>query len=69
MANYCRAVTKSLRGTRSILQTHEKVFNSVRTKYILYTDQKENKIFLIYEEIQMGAVAKSYMTSGLLIYD
>jgi hypothetical protein len=22
-----------------------------------YTDKKENKIFLIYEEIQMGAVA------------
>jgi hypothetical protein len=24
-----------------------------------YTDKKENKIFLIYEEIQKGAVAKS----------
>jgi hypothetical protein len=33
------------------------------------TDQKENKIFLIYKEIQKGAVAKSYMTNGLLIYD
>jgi hypothetical protein len=32
------------------------------------TDKKENKIFLIYEEIQNGAVAKSYMTNGLLIY-
>jgi hypothetical protein len=28
---------------------------------------KENKIFLIHEEIQNGAVAKSYMTNGLLI--
>jgi hypothetical protein len=34
----------------------------------LYTDKKENKIFLIYKEIQKEAVAKSYMTNGLLIY-
>jgi hypothetical protein len=33
----------------------------------LYTDKKENKIFLIYKEIQNGAVAKSYMTNGLII--
>jgi hypothetical protein len=33
-----------------------------------HTDKKENKIFLIYKEIQSGAVAKSYMTNGLLIY-
>ncbi len=34
-----------------------------------YTDKKENKIFLLYKEIQKGAVAKSYMTNGLLIYE
>ncbi len=34
----------------------------------LYTDKKESKIFLIYKEIQNGAVAKSYMTNGLLRY-
>jgi hypothetical protein len=34
----------------------------------MYTDKKENKIFLIYKEIQNGAVAKSYMTNGLLKY-
>jgi hypothetical protein len=33
----------------------------------VYTDKKENPIFLIYKEIQNGAVAKSYMTNGLLI--
>jgi hypothetical protein len=33
-----------------------------------HTDKKENQIFLIYKEIQNGAVAKSYMTNGLLIY-
>jgi hypothetical protein len=31
------------------------------------TDKKENKIFLMYEEIQNRAVAMSYMTNGLLI--
>ncbi len=30
--------------------------------------KKTIKIFLIYKEIQNGAVAKSYMTNGLLIY-
>jgi hypothetical protein len=33
-----------------------------------YTDKKENQIFLIYEEILNGVVAKSYMTKGLLKY-
>ncbi len=32
-----------------------------------HTDKKENKISLIYKEIQMGAVAKSYMRKGFLI--
>jgi hypothetical protein len=27
----------------------------------VYTDKKENKIFLIYKEIQSGAIAKLYM--------
>jgi hypothetical protein len=30
--------------------------------------KKENQIFFIYKEIQSGAVAKSYMTNGLLMY-
>jgi hypothetical protein len=33
-----------------------------------YTDKKENQIFLIYREIQSGAVAKSYR-KGFLIYE
>jgi hypothetical protein len=36
---------------------------------IRYTDKKENQIFLIYREIQSGAVAKSYMRKGFLIYE
>jgi hypothetical protein len=34
-----------------------------------YTDKKEKKSFLIYKEILKGAIAKSYMTNGHLIYD
>jgi hypothetical protein len=34
----------------------------------LYTDKKENKIFL-FKEIQMGSGAKSYMRNGILIYE
>jgi hypothetical protein len=34
-----------------------------------YTDKKEKKIFPIYKEIQSGAVAKSYMRKGFLIYE
>ncbi len=30
------------------------------------TDEKENEIFLIYKEIQMGSGAKSFMRKGLL---
>jgi hypothetical protein len=33
------------------------------------TDKKEKKFFLIYKEIQSGAVAKSYMGKGFLIYE
>jgi hypothetical protein len=33
-----------------------------------HTDKKENSIFLVYKEIQTAAVAKSYMTNGLLKY-
>jgi hypothetical protein len=30
-------------------------------KVLSYTDKKENKIFLIYKEIEMGSGAKSYI--------
>jgi hypothetical protein len=37
----------------------------------MYTDKKEKKIFLIYKEIQSGAVANIslYMRRPLVIYD
>jgi hypothetical protein len=34
----------------------------------VYTDKKENLIFLIYRETQSGAFAKTYVTNGLLKY-
>jgi hypothetical protein len=34
-----------------------------------YTDKNKNKIFHVYCEIQSGAVAKSYMRKGFLIYE
>jgi hypothetical protein len=34
----------------------------------IFPNKKENQILLIYKEIQNGALAKSYMTNGLLIY-
>ncbi len=43
----------------------------LRQNYMaVYTDKKENQIFLIHRKIQNGAVAKPYtcMTNGLLIY-
>ncbi len=33
-----------------------------------HTDKKENKILLIYKEIQMESGTKSYMKKGFLIY-
>jgi hypothetical protein len=33
------------------------------------TDKKENKIFLMYKEIQMGSGAKSYLRKGFLIFE
>jgi hypothetical protein len=35
----------------------------------MYTDKKEKKIFLIYKEIKMGVVTKSYKRKGFLIYE
>ncbi len=41
--------------------------NVTRVDIRLYTDKKEYGIFLIYKEIQMGSVAKSFMKKGFLI--
>jgi hypothetical protein len=37
-------------------------------KFAYNTGKRENQIFLIYKEIQSGAVAKSFMRKGFLIY-
>jgi hypothetical protein len=36
---------------------------------VRYIDQKENEIFLIYKEIQMGSVARSYMRKSFLTFE
>jgi hypothetical protein len=41
----------------------------LRQSIVRYTDKKETKIFLIYKEMQNGAVAKSYMVKGFLMYE
>jgi hypothetical protein len=42
----------------------------VKLGVVLHTDKKENQIFVIFKEIQNGAVANSYMRKGfLLIYE
>jgi hypothetical protein len=38
-------------------------------RYSCCTDKKHYKIFLIYNEIQMGADEESYMMKGFLIYE
>ncbi len=43
------------------------MYNIRRQKGTVCTDKKENQIFLVYSDIQNRAVAKSYMTNGLLI--
>jgi hypothetical protein len=36
---------------------------------LMYTDKKENKIFLIYYEIEMGSGAMSYLRRSFPIYE
>ncbi len=42
---------------------------SLHCSYSEYTDKKENKIFLVCKEIQMGPGAKSSMRKGVLMYE
>ncbi len=54
--------------SRKLLTDYLKSLGKRLVLFSTYTDKKENQIFLIYKEIHNGAVAKSYMTNGLLIY-
>ncbi len=56
-----------LKEGSSLTEAEIKEHVKVTPNPICYTDRKENKIFLIYKEIQKGAVAKSCMTNFLLI--
>jgi hypothetical protein len=57
----------SYRGT--VIDAKRLTFPNVKSNCSLRTDKKENQIFLIHKEIQSGAIAKSYMRKGFLIYE
>ncbi len=59
---------QEMAARRSSLRDIRRI-GKVSSDYSTYTDKKENKIFPIYREIQMGSGAKSYMTKGFLIYE
>jgi hypothetical protein len=42
--------------------------NNIKVNIAAFNDKKENQIFLVYKEIQNGAVEKSYLTNDLLIF-
>ncbi len=60
---YKRSTSSSLFDMKCSLILVENVPFSP-TWIIYYTDKKENQIFLIYKEIQSGAVATSYMKTA-----
>ncbi len=55
--------------TENGIELFQSVFRFKGFTMNAYTDKKENKIFLIYREIQIGAVAKSHMRKGFLIFE
>ncbi len=57
---------KAVLGEQCVAQRPHSAFPQTSSKY---TDKKEKEIFLIYKEIQMGSVAKSYMRNGFLIFE
>jgi hypothetical protein len=55
--------------TKRIVAFNAGPFRPLAERNYIYTDKKENQIFLICKEIQNGAVAKSYMKKGFPIYE
>ncbi len=48
----------------------KKLLGKANQKIVInFIDKKENEVFLIDKEIQMGSVAKSFMRKGFLIYE
>jgi hypothetical protein len=60
-------------GTGELTRSSTSPFSSFSGKEELFLNttltKKENLIFLIYKEIQMGSGAMSYIRKGLLIYE
>jgi hypothetical protein len=70
LCQLCRTVPLKRRAESPASRQHaaSPAFNRITQVKTPDTDKKENQIFLKFREIQNGAVAKSYMTNGLLIY-
>ncbi len=63
-----RANLPNVKNILSNLDSSDKSGNN-RPRERQNTDNKENKIFLIYKKIQMGSGAKSYVRKGFLVYE
>jgi hypothetical protein len=60
--------TSSLKTLKLCPETYTKLYVN-EFGFTRHTDKKENQIFLIYREIQSGAVAKSYIRKYFPIYE
>jgi len=65
----CTAMEATKSKPYKLLWTGAAQLPGTSTPSGVYTDKKENQIFLKYKEIRNGAVAKSYMRKSFLIYD
>jgi hypothetical protein len=62
------ALRESLNTCASIIYVEHRCQYIKGHRAAIRNDKKEKKIFLIYREIQSGAVSKSYKRKGFLLY-
>ncbi len=62
---FISALVHRVHSFRSILTQND----VISLAFQLLIDKKENESFLVYKEIQIWSVAKSYMRKGFLIYE
>jgi hypothetical protein len=63
-----RAMTCKEEEMRKALEVERDLRQELLRQVSSSTDKKEKKIFLIYKKIQNGAVAKSFIRKGVLLY-
>ncbi len=71
-----RQNSKLLKNPASLISQYADVLKNHHKDSLLFFQskgrtlyKKENEIFLIFKEIQLGSVVKSYMRKGCLIYE